>query len=201
MERPDRAGVRSWWSTAHLDARFAARLDAPLSVGIVTIGIIAVGLAAAVAVAGGSVTGALAVGAMVPAALVDARERRLPDALVGSSAVVLAVATVTSWAVGQPVPFTSMLLGALVLGAPILALHLASPASMGFGDVKAGLVLGAAVGTADWRACLVALFVASGVGGVSGIVRRQPTIAFGVFLVVGSAIALVVDPLVLGRAG
>ena len=196
LERPDRAEARSWWPTAPFDARSGSVRAARLTAGLVV-----VGLAAIVAISGGSVTGALAVGAMVPAAYVDVRERRLPDALVSCSAVVLAIATTAAWALGQPMPITSMALGAVTMGAPILALHLVSPASMGFGDVKAALVLGAAVGTADWRAALMALFVASAVGAASGVIRRRPTIAFGPHLVVGSAIALVLHPLVLRGAG
>ena len=42
--------------------------------------------------------------------------------------------------------------GAALVGAPLLATHLVSPAGMGFGDVKAGTVLGAAVGLVD-RPC------------------------------------------------
>jgi leader peptidase (prepilin peptidase)/N-methyltransferase len=52
---------------------------------------------------------------------------------------------------------------------PVLALHLLSPASMGFGDVKAAVVLGAAVGTVDARLAAVALCLAAAGGAAFGL--------------------------------
>jgi leader peptidase (prepilin peptidase)/N-methyltransferase len=66
---------------------------------------------------------------------------------------------------------------------------------MGFGDVKAGVVLGAALGTVDWRLGIVALTVAAGLGVVVGAIRRSATIPFGPFLVLGAALALLTDDL------
>jgi leader peptidase (prepilin peptidase)/N-methyltransferase len=90
---------------------------------------------------------------------------------------------------------TDPALGALAAGAaamalPVLALHLVSPASMGFGDVKAAAVLGAAVGTVDWRLGAVALCLAAFSGAGVGLLTRRRTIAFGPFLVFGAWFAL-----------
>ena len=74
---------------------------------------------------------------------------------------------------------------------PLLVLHLVAPRSMGFGDVKAALVLGAAVGTLAWQLGLVALCAAAGLGAGVGLARRSATIAFGPFLVAGAAVALI----------
>lgn len=145
-----------------------------------------------VAVAGGVVPAAagLAIVTLVPAALVDVHERRLPDVWVASAAAVFVVATMAGWIVGDTPPTGDAVLGALVVAGPILALHLLSPASMGFGDVKASIVIGLAVGSVDWQLALVALTLAAGTAGVVGIVARVRTIPFGPFLVLGAWIAL-----------
>ncbi|MEU1996661.1 prepilin peptidase [Nocardia gamkensis] len=68
----------------------------------------------------------------------DLRERRLPNGLTGTGALtVLGYAVLT----GQ---FTAALLGALLLSAPYLLVHLAAPAALGAGDVKLAVMLGGA---------------------------------------------------------
>lgn len=84
----------------------------------------------------------------VSAAIIDRRERRIPNRLV----LVGFVATVVAIVVGGLVDHRlgDAALGALAgvggYAAPLLALHLASPGAMGFGDVKLGVVLGAGLG-------------------------------------------------------
>ena len=133
----------------------------------------------------------LAVAAMSPAAIVDIRERRLPDRWVGFAACIVATATWAAWVFGQFVDVSGMLLGAAAMAGPILVLHLVSPASMGFGDVKAAVVLGAAIGSVDWELAVGALTLAAGLAATIGVVGRIRTIPFGPFLVLGSAMALV----------
>jgi len=87
--------------------------------------------------------------AMIPAAIVDAREQRIPDGLVALAAVLFAVLLTLSVALGTAVSIRSVLAGGAVMTVPILALHLTSPAAMGFGDVKAAAVLGMALGVVD----------------------------------------------------
>ena len=77
------------------------------------------------------------------------------------------------------------------MAGPLLALHLVSPDAMGFGDVKASIVLGAALGSVDWRLGLVALSIGAGSAAAVGLARRLHTIAFGPFLVVSAAVTLV----------
>jgi leader peptidase (prepilin peptidase)/N-methyltransferase len=68
---------------------------------------------------------------------------------------------------------------------------------MGFGDVKAAVVLGAAVGTADARLAAVALCLAAAGGAAVGLATRRRTIPFGPFLVGASLVVLLVhDPIV-----
>ncbi|WP_174188996.1 prepilin peptidase [Nocardia barduliensis] len=68
----------------------------------------------------------------------DLRERRLPNELTGSGVLtVLGYAVITE-------QFTVALLGALLLAAPYLLVHLLAPAALGAGDVKLAVALGAA---------------------------------------------------------
>ncbi|HYN35101.1 MAG TPA: prepilin peptidase [Ilumatobacteraceae bacterium] len=136
---------------------------------------------------------AIAVAAMSPAAIVDLRERRLPDRWVAFAAGVLAATTWMAWVFGQFVDLSTMFVGAAVMAGPILVLHLMSPSSMGFGDVKAAVVLGAAIGSVDWQLAVVGLMLAAGLAATIGIVGRLRTIPFGPFLVLGSAIVLAAD--------
>jgi leader peptidase (prepilin peptidase)/N-methyltransferase len=133
------------------------------------------------------------VAALVPAAAIDVRERRLPDSWVLGAALALVATTWTAWMLGQSFDAGSMLLGASVMAGPMLLLHVVSPGSMGFGDVKAGVVLGAALATLDWRLGLVALTLAAGIGAVVGAARRSATIPFGPFLVLGATLAILGD--------
>ena len=132
----------------------------------------------------------LAIITLIPAAAIDLRERRLPDVWVGAAAAVFLAASTIEWFVGTSPTIGAALAGAVVVGGPILLLHLVSPASMGFGDVKAALVIGLAVGSVDWHLGLVALTLAAGTAGALGIARRVRTLAFGPFLVLGGGLAL-----------
>jgi leader peptidase (prepilin peptidase)/N-methyltransferase len=76
------------------------------------------------------------------------------------------------------------------MAAPLLILHLASPASMGFGDVKLALLVGAAVGALDWQLTIPAMAIAAGSTATVGLMTRARTIAFGPGLVAGALIAL-----------
>ncbi|WP_040825021.1 prepilin peptidase [Nocardia jiangxiensis] len=74
----------------------------------------------------------------VALSVIDLRERRLPNALTGPGAVtVLGAAAATGRG-------TAAVLGALLLAAPYLVIHLVFPAAFGAGDVKLALGLGAA---------------------------------------------------------
>jgi leader peptidase (prepilin peptidase)/N-methyltransferase len=141
-------------------------------------------------IAGVGIGASAAIATLVPAAAIDVRHRRLPDGYVLAAGAVLMLAGLVSWAaLGTSLTdqTTRAGLGALVMAAPLVVVHLASPASMGFGDVKVAVVLGAAVGTADWRLGLVALALATGTASLVGLVRRAATMPFGPFLVGGSA--------------
>lgn len=134
---------------------------------------------------------ALATGAslvvLVAAALVDVAEHRLPNALVVVAAAPVVVALL---AAGSASLARSAVLGAVVLGGPLLLTHLVSPAGMGFGDVKAGAVLGAALGLIDIQVALLALVLGLSSAAIWGLARGSRSVAFGPGLVAGALLAL-----------
>lgn len=152
-------------------------------------------LLAAVSFVGSALTGPVAAIAAVTAmgvvaASVDARTGRIPDRLVVlAGGAVLAGAAAS--AVADPIGATLGPLGGVAaFGGPLLACHLASPASIGFGDVKLAAVSGAALGLVDARLGLVALCIAAGATAALGLLRRLEALPLGPGLVAGTAIAL-----------
>lgn len=138
----------------------------------------------------------IAVGAalvvLIVAALVDLDQHRLPDRLLGVAAIVLVLGGLFESLLIHALAAGQMLVGAIVFTVPLLALHLWSPTSMGFGDVKVGALLGAAGGSVDWQLSLWALALgAAGSAGVA-LARRAPAIALGPGLVVATITLLVV---------
>ncbi|MGK8523081.1 prepilin peptidase [Nocardia asteroides] len=76
----------------------------------------------------------------------DLRERRLPNRLTGPGLVaVLGYALLTE-------QFTVAALGALLLSAPYLLVHLVAPTALGAGDVKLAMTLGGAAALGGARA-------------------------------------------------
>ncbi|MET0323955.1 MAG: prepilin peptidase [Ilumatobacteraceae bacterium] len=136
-----------------------------------------------------SIAVSLALVALVVAALVDVVEHRLPNALVGLGLVPVVLCLA---AAGSSDLLGACLLGAALLGGPLLVTHLASPAGMGFGDVKAGAVAGAAVGLIDPQLAVLALVLGLATAATWGLLRRSRTVPFGPGLVAGSLAALVV---------
>ena len=141
--------------------------------------------------AGVSVGLAVALAAF-PAA-VDARTSRIPDRLLVWSTV--PTLTVIAHEFGNrrgASTALAVILGVLGFAGPIFIVHLVSPASLGFGDVKLAAALGAALGLIDPGLGLFALCIASGVTCVAGLVGRRQALAFGPGLVVGAVVALAV---------
>ena len=127
---------------------------------------------------------------MVPAALVDRHQQRLPDPIIGIAAALFVVVTLGAAVIGHPMNLGPALVGAAVFAGPLLVLHLVSPVSMGFGDVKAAAVLGLAVGAVNWQLALAALALATGIAAVAGIATHADTVALGPALVVAAALSL-----------
>ncbi len=96
----------------------------------------------------------------------DLRQRRLPNWLtLPGAATVLAAAVVT----GRGMP---ALLGAVVLTATYLLVHLAAPTAMGAGDVKLALGVGALTGCFGFDVWLLAALGAPLLTAVAGLIGR-----------------------------
>ena len=134
----------------------------------------------------------LSVVVLVVAAMVDAVEHRLPDALVGAAVIPVLVAMAWAWVTGDAAVTTSAAIGAAVVGAPLLVTHLVSPAGMGFGDVKAGTVLGAALALVSVQIAVLALVLGLAGAAASAVAMRRRSIALGPGLVAGAVVALIV---------
>lgn len=133
---------------------------------------------------------AVTVALLVASALVDVIDRRLPNRMVGAALMGGTVVAFGTVLVGGEIDLRSAAIGALAFAGPVLAMHLVAPSSMGFGDVKIGCVLGAAVGLIHPAYGLVALTTGSLIGAVVGLVARRRTIAFGPALVAGALAVL-----------
>ena len=129
---------------------------------------------------------------LIAAAAVDAVDHRLPNELVGAAAIPVGVAAAIALAAGSPDSAVGALVGGLLLGVPLLVAHLASPSGMGFGDVKAGAVLGAAVGLVDAELVVLTLVLALAVAAGWAIARRRRTVPLGPSLVAAALVSLLV---------
>jgi leader peptidase (prepilin peptidase)/N-methyltransferase len=134
----------------------------------------------------------LSVVVLVVAAMVDAVEHRLPDALVCAAVIPVLVAMAWGWVTGDAAVTTSAAVGAAVVGGPLLVTHLVSPAGMGFGDVKAGSVLGAALALVSVQIAVLALVLGLAGAAASALAMRRRSIALGPGLVAGAVVALIV---------
>jgi leader peptidase (prepilin peptidase)/N-methyltransferase len=140
---------------------------------------------------------ALAVVLLVSAAMIDAVEQRLPNQIIVAAALALAIGLALS---SSSVLASNVVLGVVVLAGPLLLMHLAAPRSMGFGDVKLAMVLGAAVGAVHWQLALVTIALAAGASATVALLRRMAEIAFGPGLVGAAALSLLAHPVMLTPA-
>ncbi|WP_336923547.1 prepilin peptidase [Aquipuribacter sp. SD81] len=126
--------------------------------------------------------------------LIDLDVRRLPDAIVLPSYLVLVVLLgVASLVEGDWWPFVRALLGGAAGFGFYFLLAFIYPAGMGFGDVKLAGVLGLVLGWFGWGALLVGVFAGFLVGGVVSVAlisahlaTRKSMIPFGPYMLVGA---------------
>jgi leader peptidase (prepilin peptidase) / N-methyltransferase len=190
-----RAEVAGSWG-ASVSSRIGAAWIAVGRRGHVVTTVTAVAAAAAAAVwvpdSAGAVATGLSLLVLVAAALVDAVEHRLPNALVGAAVIPVVLAMATAWVSGPTSVVGGALIGAGLVGGPLLVTHLVSPAGMGFGDVKSAAVLGAALGLINAQIAVLALLFGLSGAAVWALAGRHRSIALGPGLVAGAVLALFV---------
>jgi leader peptidase (prepilin peptidase) / N-methyltransferase len=140
----------------------------------------------------------------VALALIDLDVRRLPNAIVLPSYIVLAVLLAASvfWT-GDWWSLARAGIGGAALFAFYFLLAFAYPAGMGFGDVKLAGVLGLVLGYLSWACLVIGAFLGFLLGAVVGVVvlatgkgTRKTMLPFGPFMIAGTLIAFfVADPL------
>lgn len=138
----------------------------------------------------------------VALALIDIDHRRLPDAIVLPSYLVLAALLSIATATEHDRPWWSLAragIGAAIAFGFYFALAFAYPAGMGFGDVKLAGVLGGALAYLSFATLAVGLFAGFLLGSVGGIAvlasgrgGRKTAIPFGPFMIGGALLALFV---------
>jgi leader peptidase (prepilin peptidase) / N-methyltransferase len=135
---------------------------------------------------------------LVALSVIDLEHFLLPNRIVYPLAVctlaLLALAAVgdDAWAA-----FGRAVLGGVVATVTLGALHLVSPRSMGFGDVKLAFVLGLVLGWLGWSELVLGLFCGFLAGAVVGIALialrhrgRKDHLPFGPFLAFGTMVVL-----------
>ncbi len=131
-------------------------------------------------------------------AVIDARTRRIPNALTYPLAPVLAALLVVGALLdGDPAAALRIPLAGLAGFAVLLAIALASPRGMGMGDVKLAGVIGLGLGALGWGEVVVGLFAGFLLGGIAAIAllatgarSRRDAIPFGPYLALGAIAAL-----------
>jgi leader peptidase (prepilin peptidase)/N-methyltransferase len=127
---------------------------------------------------------------LVVLSAVDIAERRLPNRIVLPCAAAVLVAQTALYPDRALEWILAAVGAALVLLVPLL-IH---PAGLGMGDVKLGLLLGAALGSTVVTALLIGFLAAAvyalGLLARHGLGARRRTIPFGPFLAFGGVVAL-----------
>jgi leader peptidase (prepilin peptidase)/N-methyltransferase len=135
---------------------------------------------------------------LVALSLIDLEHYLLPNRIVYPLAVAV-LALLTLGAIGERDggALVRALLGGLAGFVALGVLHLVSPRSMGFGDVKLALVLGLALGWLGWGELVLGLFLSFLYGAVVGVTLmalrlrgRKDHVPFGPFLAAGTLTAV-----------
>jgi leader peptidase (prepilin peptidase) / N-methyltransferase len=132
------------------------------------------------------------------AAVIDARTHRLPNRLVGPLALVgtlgVLAASLAARSLGDSL--ARLALGALVCAGPWMAIHLISPSSIGFGDVKYSAALGFYLAWFDPMLGLTAgvftAFLAWPHSIVNVLRRNSATVPLGPYLLAGAIAAIAI---------
>lgn len=141
---------------------------------------------------------------LVAISVIDLELQIIPNRIVYPTIVVslplLALAAVAQGDIGR---METALAGAAIAFAILLVVHLISPTSMGFGDVRLAFILGLFLGWFDLSHVAIGLFAGFALGAIVGIGlmlfggrTRKDSVSFGPFLAAGAAVAVLFgDPL------
>ena len=137
--------------------------------------------------------------------VIDARTRRIPNAITYPAVPVLLVLVIGgALAQGDLAAAIRSPLAGLAAFAALLIIALVTPKGMGMGDVKLAGLMGIVLGALSWPHVLLGVFGGFLVGGVTAIVllvlrvrRRRDLIPFGPYLAAGALAALLYgEPLI-----
>jgi leader peptidase (prepilin peptidase)/N-methyltransferase len=139
-------------------------------------------------------------GALVALAVIDFETYLLPNRIVYPLTVVMLALLAAGTAADDDLSaYGRGLLAGVIAFAVFFVLHLVSPRSMGFGDVKLSFTLGLALGVLGWGEMLLGLFLGFFYGAVIGIVLiatklrgKGQAVPFGPFLAAGAMTAILV---------
>ena len=132
--------------------------------------------------------------------VIDARTHRLPNHIVlpalGALVLLVIVEALVTGDVGR---MLRALLGGLALGVFYAILHLASRQGMGGGDVKLAAVIGLVLAWHGWQTLLLGAAAAFLLGALYALAlmlarraNRSTRIAFGPWMIIGAALAVVI---------
>jgi leader peptidase (prepilin peptidase)/N-methyltransferase len=138
--------------------------------------------------------------ALVALSVIDLRSFLLPNRIVYPLTVVsVALLGFAALAGGDGSTFVRALLGGTAAFAFFFILHVVSPRSMGFGDVKLSFTLGLFLGWLGWGYVFLGLFLGFLYGAVIGVAlialrlrTRKDHVPFGPFLAAGTMTAILV---------
>ena len=139
-------------------------------------------------------------GALVALAVIDFETYLLPNRIVYPLTVaMLGLLALGTAADGDLGAYGRGLLAGVIAFVIFFVLHLVSPRSMGFGDVKLSFTLGLALGVLGWGAMVLGLFLGFLYGAVIGLILiatkvrgKSQAVPFGPFLAAGAITAVLV---------
>ncbi len=135
---------------------------------------------------------------LVAVSTIDLELQIIPNRIVYPTILVsLPLLALAALAKGDVDPLVTALAGAAIAFAILLVVHLISPASMGFGDVRLAFILGLFLGWFDLSHVAIGLFVGFSLGAIVGLGlmlfggrTRKDSVSFGPFLAAGAAVAV-----------
>jgi leader peptidase (prepilin peptidase) / N-methyltransferase len=178
---------------AALKTRPPTRELLPQGAAAVAVAIAGVALAATsvadFGASGRALVGAVLCPVLILLAAIDIRHKLLPNEIVLSSALLMALIV----AAVNPGGFLEHLEAGLALGGFLFLLAVIVPGGLGMGDAKVGLLLGLALGSRTFSAMMVALLglflAAVWILATQGVAARKKAIPFGPFLALGGILA------------